>query len=314
MTGGAGFIGSHLTERLLDMGAAVTVYDNFDDFYPGKEDNLAGSLGSQGLKVVHGSILDTVSMSKAMADARIVFHLAAQAGVRYGLAHPEKAHQVNVSGTLNVLNLAREFKVQRLIYASSSSVYGNPTKVPISEEHPLNPTNIYGASKLAGEKYCLAYHSSFGLPVTCLRYFSVYGPRGRPDQVLYEMASRVAAGEAPEIFGDGRQSRDFTFVSDIVEGTVLASLKDDSVGEVFNLGYGAEFSMNEAAARVSEYFRSKLAPVYRPAYGGDFPRTLCDNSKARTKLGWMPRVSFSNGLNEFLDWFTKRRSVKVDRL
>jgi nucleoside-diphosphate-sugar epimerase len=314
VTGGAGFIGSHLTERLLDMGAAVTVYDNFDDFYPGKEDNLTGSLGSQGLKVVRGSILDTESMRKAMADARVVFHLAAQAGVRYGLAHPKKAHEVNVSGTLNVLNLAREFKVQKLIYASSSSVYGNPTKVPISEEHPLNPTNIYGASKLAGEKYCLAYHSSFGLPVTCLRYFSVYGPRGRPDQVLYEMASRIAAGNAPEIFGDGTQSRDFTFVSDIVEGTVLASLMADSVGEVFNLGYGAEFSMNEAAARISEYFRSKLPPVYRPAYGGDFPRTLCDNRKARTKLGWTPQVSFSNGLIEFLDWFTKRKPRKVGRL
>jgi nucleoside-diphosphate-sugar epimerase len=313
VTGGAGFIGSHLTERLLEMGAAVTVYDNFDDFYPGKEGNLTGPLGSDGFKVVRGSILDLDSMRKAMAGAQLVFRLAAQAGVRYGLAHPEKAHQVNVSGTLNVLNLARELKVQRLVYASSSSVYGNPTKVPISEEHPLNPTNIYGVSKLAAEKYCLAYHSSFGLPVTCLRYFSVYGPRGRPDQVLYEMASRVAAGNPPEIFGDGSQSRDFTFVSDIVEGTVLASLRDDSIGEVFNLGYGAEFSMNEAAARISEYFESKLAPVHRPAYGGDFSRTLCDNRKARTMLGWAPQVSFSKGLNEFLDWYAEKNTKKAGR-
>lgn len=313
VTGGAGFIGSHLTERLLGMGAAVTVYDNFDDFYPGKEGNLAGRSGAKGFKVVRASILDVESMRKAMADVRIVFHLAAQAGVRYGLVHPEKAHQVNASGTLNVLSLARELKVQRLIYASSSSVYGNPAKVPISEEHPLNPTNIYGASKLAGEKYCLAYQSSYGLPVTCLRYFSVYGPRGRPDQVLYEMASRVAAGSAAEIFGDGRQSRDFTFVSDIVEGTLLASQNDDCIGEVFNLGYGAEFSMNEAAARINEYFKGRLAPVHRPSYGGDFLRTLCDNRKARTKLGWTPRVSFSNGLNEFLDWYAGKSVQKVSR-
>lgn len=295
------------------MGATVTVYDNFDDFYPGKEDNLAGPLGSRGCKVVRGSILDVESMREAMVDARLVFHLAAQAGVRYGLAHPEKAHLVNASGTLNVLNLARELRVQRLVYASSSSVYGNPTKVPISEEHPQNPTNVYGASKLAGEKYCLAYHASFGLPVTCLRYFSVYGPRGRPDQVLYEMARRIAAGNAPEIFGDGRQSRDFTFVSDIVEGTLLASMKDESIGEVFNLGYGAEFSMNEVASRISSYFKSGLAPVHRPTYGGDFSRTLCDNRKARTRLGWVPRVSFSDGLSEFLDWYTEKTVRKVSR-
>jgi UDP-glucose 4-epimerase len=127
------------------------------------------------------------------------------------------------------------------------------------------------------------------------------------------MARRIAAGNAPEIFGDGRQSRDFTFVSDIVEGTVLASMKDDSIGEVYNLGYGVEFSMNEVAARINDYFKSGLAPVHRPTYGGDFSRTLCDNRKARTRLGWAPRVSFSDGLNEFLDWFSELNVQKVSR-
>lgn len=307
VTGGAGFIGSHLADLLLRLGADVTVYDNFDDFYPGKEANIADLAGHPRFHLVRGTILDTDSLWKSMAGASVVFHLAAQAGLRYCLSNPVKAHNVNVTGTLNLLMLAKKLGIKKFVFASSSSLYGEITKVPIPETHSLNPTSIYGATKLAAEKYCLSYHASEGLPVTCLRYFSVYGPRGRPDQVLYSMAARAAAGIPPEIYGSGEQSRDFTFVSDIVSGTIMATLRDESVGEVFNLGYGAEFSISEAARRINGYFKNSQEPVHRESYRGDFSRTLCDNRKARALLGWNPKVDFDTGLIEFLNWFSKTK-------
>lgn len=294
-------------DSLLRLGCDVTVLDNFDAFYPGKEQNLADHAGNSKFHLLKGSVLDYELLLKAMEDANLVFHLAAQAGVRYCLDNPRKAHDVNTTGTLNVLLASRKCNPEKIVYASSSSVYGDPNRVPISEEHKTIPTNPYGASKLAAEKYCLSYLLSYGLPVTCLRYFSVYGPRGRPDQVLYSMAEKVVQGQPPVIYGDGRQSRDFTFVSDIVSGTVMAALRDDSVGQVFNLGYGAEFSALEAAGRIIEYFGRHLQPLHKAAYKGDFRRTLCDNRKARQLLGWNPQVSFASGLEEFLDWFSKTK-------
>ncbi len=311
MTGGAGFIGSHLVDSLLRLGGDVTVIDNFDDFYPGKEQNFAEHARNPKFHLVKGSVLDYHLLLKSMEDRNLVFHLAAQPSVRYCLDNPRKAHDVNTTGTLNVLLVSRKLNPEKIIYASSSSVYGDPTRVPISEENQVNPTNPYGASKLAAEKYCLSHFLSYGLPVTCLRYFSVYGPRGRPDQVLYSMAQRVVQGLPPVIYGDGHQSRDFTFVSDIVSGTVMAALRDDSVGQVFNLGYGAEFSALEAAERIIDYFGSRLQPLHVDAYKGDFRRTLCDNRKARLLFGWNPQVSFSSGLDQFLEWFATTKAPKL---
>lgn len=308
MTGGAGFIGSHLADSLTRLGCGVTVFDNFDDFYGGKEHNIAHLTGLPKFRLERGTILDEKSLRRAMSGKSIVFHLAGQAGIRYCLANPVKAHEVNVTGTLNVLTSARHLGVQKLVFASSSSLYGVPIKVPISETHPLNPMNIYGASKLAAEKYCISFSEGYGLPVTCLRYFSVYGPRGRPDQVLYAVAQRAAAGKPAEIYGSGNQTRDFTYVSDIVSGTIIAAMRDDSIGEVFNLGYGSQFTIRDATARINRYFRNEVPPIHRTAYQGDFPRTLCDNSKARERLGWSPQVNFAEGLEAFLDWFSKERS------
>jgi UDP-glucose 4-epimerase len=313
VTGGAGFIGSHLVDYLLRLGSDVTVLDNFDDFYRGKEGNISPHASNRRFHLVRGSILDVDLLSKTMNGSALVFHLAAQAGVRYSLDNPLKTHEVNATGTLNVLEACRKTKVSKLVYASSSSVYGDVVKVPISENHPVNPTNPYGVSKLAGEKYCLSYFVSYGLPVACLRYFSVYGPRGRPDQVLYSMASRAAQGLPPEIFGSGDQSRDFTFVSDIVSGTIMAALRDDSAGHIFNLGYGEEFSISEAAEKIIEFFGLHVKPHHRAAYRGDFPRTLCDNRYARTHLGWNPQVGFESGLSQFLEWFVSSRVPEVSQ-
>jgi len=308
VTGGAGFIGSHLVESLLRLDAGVTVYDSFDDFYP-KVGNLAAVTGNPKFRLIQGDIRESSGLSDAMKDVKVVFHLAAQAGVKYCIENPMKAHDVNVTGTLNVLNAAKKQGVKKLVYASSSSIYGKPIKVPLTEDLAPNPTSIYGATKLAGEKYCTAMGQTWGLPVTCLRYFSAYGPRGRPDQVVTAFALKVLKGERPVIYGDGSQSRDFTFISDVVSATVISAMADESNGQVMNIGYGRELKIVEVARRVLEHFKSNLEIDYRPGYAGDFPRTLCDNSKAKRILSWNPRVDFGKGVEEHLKWLEAKAQV-----
>jgi UDP-glucose 4-epimerase len=304
VTGGAGFIGSTLVDSLLKFGCTVVAYDNFDAFYSGKEGNVRHNFTNPRFQLVRGSILDEKALGEAMRGVDVVFHLAGQAGVKYCIENPLKAEEVNARGTLEVLQAVRKEKtVEKMIYASSSSIFGVPMKPMLSEDHPQNPTSPYGVSKLAGEKYCLAFHETYGTPVACLRYFSVYGPRGRPDQVVYSFAKRVMEGLPPVIYGDGRQSRDFTFVSDIVGGTVLAAMADESVGEVFNLGFGKEFPIEAVARKVIASFGADLEPKFEQAYKGDFPKTLCQNNKARNILRWSPQVDFETGVGEFLAWF-----------
>lgn len=310
VTGGAGFIGSTLVDSLLRLGCTVVAFDNFDEFYTGKEKNVGHNLSNPKFSLVRGSILDAKVLEEAMKGAQVVFHLAGQAGVRYCIENPLKAEEVNAKGTVCVLQAVRTQRtVKKMIYASSSSIFGNPVKPMLSEDHPQNPTSPYGVSKLAGEKYCLAFHETYGTPVTCLRYFSVYGPRGRPDQVVYSFAKRVMEGQPPLIYGNGRQSRDFTFVSDIVGGTVLAAMADESVGETFNLGYGKEFPIEAVARMVIDSFGADLEPKFVEAYKGDFPKTLCQNNKARTVLRWSPQVDFQTGVAEFLRWFKDANGV-----
>ncbi|MEM2945564.1 MAG: NAD-dependent epimerase/dehydratase family protein, partial [Thermoproteota archaeon] len=190
VTGGAGFIGSHLVDILIEKGCEVVVLDNFDDFYSGKERNIVRHIGNEKFHLIRGDILNYDLLFHVMKGVEVVFHEAAQAGIRYCNLNPVKAHRVNVEGTLNVLLASREQKVKRIVYASSSSIFGKTSSMPINEEYPTNPSSPYGATKLAGEKYCLSFHDVYGIDVVCLRYFSVYGPRGRPDQVIYSMAYR----------------------------------------------------------------------------------------------------------------------------
>jgi UDP-glucose 4-epimerase len=309
VTGGAGFIGSHVVESLLQLGARVTVFDNFDDFYDGKEENLRNFLSNPRLRVVRGTILDSRALGAVTQGADIVIHEAAQAGVRYCNSNPKKASNVNVTGTLNVLLAAKEHRVKKVVYASSSSVYGMPVKVPMDEEHPQYPTNPYGASKLAAERYCLAFHTTYGLDVVCLRYFSVYGPRGRPDQVLYSFANSVSRNNPPTILGSLSTSRDFTYVSDIVSATILSAMNDEVNSHVINVGYGKEIRILDAARDIIRYFERDMEPLHSEAYAGDFPRTLCSNQKALRLLGWKPAVRFDDGLRRFLDWFVKTGTI-----
>ena len=308
VTGGAGFVGSHLTEALLRLGARATVVDNFDDFYPGKEANVAGLQGSDRFRLVRGSILDLELLSTLIKGSDAVVHLAAQAGVRYCNERPFKASEVNATGTMNVVASCHNIGVKKLVYASSSSVFGDPVKTPMDEDHPTNPNNPYGASKLAGEKYCTSFAKAYGMDVTCLRYFSVYGPRGRPDQVLYSFAEKAARGEPPTVYGDGSYSRDFTFVSDVVSATILALYRDSEGGSVLNIGYGKDYKMIDVARRIIAHYGGNFEPRFLTRYEGDFSRTLCDNGLARRRLGWKPAVPFEEGLGLFLDWFDGRRA------
>jgi UDP-glucose 4-epimerase len=307
VTGGAGFIGSHLSEGLLKLGARVTVLDNFDDFYQGKEENIAGLLGKDRFRLVRGSVLDLDLLAALIKDSDAVVHLAAQAGIRYCNERPFKANEVNATGTMNVVASCHKLGVKKLVYASSSSVFGDPVKTPMDESHPTNPNNPYGASKLAGEKYCTSFARAYGMDVTCLRYFSVYGPRGRPDQVLYQFANKAANGEPPTVYGDGSYSRDFTYISDVVSATILALYRDSEGGSVLNIGYGKDFRMIDVARKIIGHYGGGFEPRFVTQYEGDFSRTLCDNRLARRRLGWRPAISFDEGLSLFLDWFDARR-------
>lgn len=307
MTGGAGFIGSHLCEGLLKLGARVTALDNFDDFYGGKEKNVESLLADKRFKLVRGSILDLDLLEPLIRDVDAVVHLAAQAGIRYCNDKPYKANEVNATGTLNVVELCHRHGVGKLVYASSSSVFGDPVRIPMDEQHPTNPSSPYGASKLAGEKYCTSFANAYGMDVTCLRYFSVYGPRGRPDQVLYSFAQKAARGEPPVIYGDGSHSRDFTYVSDIVSATILSLYTDSGGGRVLNIGYGKDFKMIDVARKILAHYGARYEPRFVKQYSGDFSRTLCDNELARRTLGWRPEMKFEDGLALFLDWFDESR-------
>jgi len=311
VTGGAGFIGSHLVDRLLETKNTVIVYDNFDDFYKGKDKNIQYNLGNERFKLVTGDILDYEDLVSAMRGVDTVFHKAAQCGVRYSIRNPQKAHNVNVTGTLNVLMAARQTGVRKVVFASSSGIFGKPHYVPMDEKHPTNPNSPYGATKLAAEKYCLAFHEVYGLDVVSLRYFSVYGPRGRPDQVIHAFTSAIAGGKSPVIYGDGAQTRDFTFVSDVVEATIFAAERDGLAGQIFNIGYGREFTINEVFASIVGKLGKKdeIQPVYEKTYKGEFPRTLANNAKARRVLGWEPKIELDHGLEVFIEWFTKDRKL-----
>lgn len=309
MTGGAGFIGSHLVDRLLKMNNKVIVYDNFDDFYMGKEKNIQHNLKNERFKLVREDILNYEALRSAINKVDVVFHEAAQCGIRYCIKNPLKANNVNVKGTLNVLMAAKQSGVKKVVFASSSGIFGIPQYMPMDEKHPANPSSPYGVTKLAAEKYCLVFHEVYGLDMVSLRYFSVYGPRGRPDQVIHKFTAAITESKSPVIFGDGTQTRDFTCISDVVEATILAAEHDEAVGEVFNIGYGKETSINDVAALVIKKLRRKgeIQPVYRDTYKGEFPRTLADNTKARRILGWQPKIELDQGLDIFIDWFMKTK-------
>jgi UDP-glucose 4-epimerase len=308
VTGGAGFIGSHLVDRLVGDGVAVTV---LDDLSTGRRDHLDAAVTHGDVRLIEGSILDDRAVAAAIAGVDRVYHLAA-ACVRSSLDAPLDNHAVNASGTIRLLEAARRERVARFVYCSSSEVYGTISSAPLGElTAQCRPTTVYGAAKLAGELYTLAYVRTYGLPATVVRPFNAYGPR-EPDQgtraeVIPRFTIRVLNGLPPLIFGDGRQGRDFTHVSDTVRGLIAAAAGDRLVGGIVNLGCGRLITIAELARQVARACgRNDLGAEHVAARPGDVEHLVADTARARALLGFEARIGLEVGLADYVQWFKAR--------
>ena len=296
VTGGAGFIGSHITEELLARGYRVVVVD---DLSTGSLENINGLDGLGRLEFIQGSVTDAALLESTLQGAAFVFHQAAIPSVPLSVEHPLPTNEANVTGTLNVLNAARTAGVRKVVYASSSSVYGDTPILPKREDMPPSPLSPYAVSKLAGEYYCAAFNAVYGLPAVSLRYFNVYGPRQSAISayaaVIPKFIEAVKAGRPPLIFGDGTQTRDFTFVKDVVQANLSAALSP-AVG-VYNIGCGQRVSLNQLALQVlSLLARPDLVPVHDVSRPGDVAHSLADISRAWEAFGYQPEYSLEQGL------------------
>lgn len=309
ITGAAGFIGSHLAERLLELNNTVVAYDNFDAFYTGKEANLRKCLENPRLKLHKADILDFDKLKDAMKSVNVVFHLAAQPGVRFSAISPWKTNAINVDGTLNVLLAAVKTNVEKMVFASSSSVYGAPKIFPCPEDAQPSPISVYGASKLAAENYCMMFSRSLGLPIAILRYHTVYGPRQRPDMAIHKFTKAMYEGHSPVIYGDGKQTRDFTYVSDVVNGTVLAAEKEESASQTFNIGSGSSIAVDELLRLLRRIMnKENLQPVYENRDSGDVEHTQAEIRKATQILKYRPKTNIKEGLRRFFEWYVTERA------
>lgn len=307
VTGGAGFIGSHLVDSLLNDGIKVLVIDNFDSFYPRevKERNISEHLKSANYTLIEADILNREKIMGIFLDRQpeTVVHLAAKAGVRPSLIDPRGYVEVNINGTINLLDASVKHGVKKFIFASSSSVYGLNEKVPFSEGDPLlKPASPYGATKLAGEALCNSYSNCFGLPIVALRFFTVYGPRQRPDLAIHKFVNLMLNDEPIPLFGDGSTSRDYTYYSDIVEGIRKAMNFLGQKYEVFNLGNDQPVKLIELVQTIEGAIGKKAKINWLPAQTGDVPRTWASLEKAEQLMGYKPGVNLVDGINNFKSW------------
>jgi len=313
VTGGAGFIGSHVCERFLHSGHAVWAFDDLNDFYDPqlKRRNLREiqSLARR-FEFVDGDLNDAAAVDELLSSVTFdqVIHLAARAGVRPSLEQPALYQRVNVEGTVNLLEAARRNHVRKLIIASSSSVYGVNSKVPFSESDPIfSAISPYAASKLACEALGHVYHHVYGMQIIMLRFFTVYGPRQRPDLAIHKFARLLSAGKPIPVFGDGSTARDYTYISDILEG-VMACTEKEFGYEVFNLGESQTVKLSRLIELLEQALGRKAVIQQLPAQPGDVPLTCADISKARAKLGYEPSVKIEQGIPLFVDWLGRNTS------
>lgn len=314
VTGGAGFIGSNLVDELVARGAEVIVVD---DFSTGKEANLAGVKQSGRVHIVKGSILDALLVRKLVKESDMIFHLAVQC-LRVCFDRPHLVHEVNATGTLNLLEAMRMVnqgassrRISRFVYCSSSEVYGTAKTAPMSEEHSLEPTTTYGASKLAGELYTQAFHTTWGLPTVIVRPFNTYGYRehheGTSGEVIPRFAIRIMNNLPPIIFGDGSQTRDFTFVTDTVKGIITAGSADNLIGQTVNIARGQEVTIKEIAERLLKLLgKEDLEIQYQPTRPGDVIRHFADPAKAAKLTGYKAEIDIDQGLQLYIDWLKKQ--------
>jgi UDP-glucuronate 4-epimerase len=311
VTGAAGFIGSHLSERLLTDGWEVVGVDNFDEFYDPriKRRNIEACLRNKVFQLVEADIRDGEAMEGVVGGGvDIIVHLAARAGVRPSIARPLLYADVNVNGTMALLEAAKKHKISKFIFGSSSSVYGNNRKVPFSEQDNVDfPISPYAATKKACELICHTYHHLYGIDITCLRFFTVYGPRQRPDLAIHKFCRLIEQDKPIPVFGDGTMMRDFTYVDDIINGTVAAMEKCEGF-KIYNLGESRPISVNDLIGEIEKALGRKAVKEYQPAQPGDVERTYADVTKAVNELGYEPSTAIEDGLTRFVAWFRENAS------
>jgi nucleoside-diphosphate-sugar epimerase len=311
VTGAAGFIGSHLVEHLLKAGHSVTA---LDDLSTGKRENLNRSIGR--IEFIEGSVLDPRLCARAVRGADYVFHEAALASVPRSISDPAATHAVNATGTLNVLIAARDAGVKRVVYAASSSAYGNTTELPKHEGMAAVPLSPYAVSKLAGENYARAFHASYGLETISLRYFNIFGPRQDPESqyaaVIPKFVTSALENRAPTIFGDGEQTRDFTFIDNVVRANMLAcEAPREACGGVYNVGCGKRVSLNDLWRSIKEQTGTSVDAIYEPARSGDVRDSLASLDAIRKMLGYSPLVDMAEGLRRTIDSFRSATGVAL---
>ncbi|MGA1794354.1 MAG: NAD-dependent epimerase/dehydratase family protein [bacterium] len=306
VTGVAGFIGSHLAERLLELGHDVVGIDAFIDYYPRqlKEKNLAGLRDNNGFRFIEADLND-MNLEELVEDCELIFHQAAQAGVRASWGKEFRIYtDCNIKATQALLEACLGKGIKKFVYASSSSVYGDTPELPMREVNVVRPVSPYGVTKLAGEHLACLYAKNFGLPCVSLRYFTVYGPRQRPDMAFHRFITACMENRQITVYGDGEQTRDFTYISDIIDANIQA-VQSEAEGEVFNIGGGSRVSLNQVLSILERVANKKIPRQFIETQKGDVRHTYADVSKARMCLGYKAKVTLEKGLKREFEWFTE---------
>lgn len=312
VTGGAGFIGSHLCEKLLENNYKVICLDNFNDYYNPriKEDNIADSLKNKNFTLVKGDVLDKECLKNIFSENNIhkIVHLAAIAGVRPSLINPQEYVDVDIKGTVNLLEVAKKYKVEQFIFGSSSSVYGINPKIPFVEDNRIDlQISPYATAKRCAELYCATYHHLYGTPITILRFFTVYGPRQRPDMVIHKFSKLISQKKSIFMFGDGKSERDYTYIDDIVDG-ILKVMKKTYKFEIFNLGNSTTIKLKDLINCIEDKLKIRAKIEQLPKQPGDVPITCADISRAKRMLGYKPLTSIEEGIENFVKWYLIKRN------
>lgn len=306
VTGGAGFIGSHLFERLIENDNFIVIIDNFNNQDYEKEKNLLDITKNYEIKkdyyLIRENLIDKSIFKNINYEIEVIFHLAAIPGVRYSIQNAELVTKNNIISTVNILEYALKVEAKKVVYASSSSVYGNPIYTPVDEDHPKNPISPYAVSKLCSEFYANYYFREYNLPVTSLRFCTVYGPRGRPDMAIRKFFNNILQNKPINIFGDGNQIRDFTYISDIVDGLILAAEKNQSSGEIFNLGCSNPINVNQLIEKIYKIANKPANTHFLEKQKGDVEITYSNIEKAKKLLNFNPKVNIDDGLNKTYEW------------